>query len=462
VLSLWEREIGASEAPASTLEGEIRADVCIVGGGFLGLWTAIRIRELDPAAEVVVLDAGRCGGGAAGRNGGFVLSWWSKFLTLERLCGTDEALRLCSLSTDAIKDLEAFCDANAIDCGFRPDGWIWSATNGVQIGSWRGTVERLESLGEQPFVELTPAEIAARTGSPVHLAGVMEASAATVQPAALARGLRRVVVERGVRIFENSPMLRLEGTDTASVVTGRGRIEARTVVLALSAWTGAIGELRRHLIVVASDVVATDPAPGRLAEIGWSNGVSISDSRQLVHYYRTTEDGRIVFGKGGGDLAFRDNVGASFFEAPSRAAVVERHFRATYPTLDEIPVTSSWSGPVDRTKTGLPVFSHLHRHPGVVYGFGFSGNGVGPSVVGGCILASLALSRNDGWSGAGLVRDPTDPFPPEPIRFLGGRLVRAAVARKERCDDRGQRADPLTRALSTLTPNTRGAHQRGE
>jgi glycine/D-amino acid oxidase-like deaminating enzyme len=457
VLSLWEQQAGVeAEPPARSLDGAVDADVCVVGGGYLGLWTALRLRELDPGVDVVLVEATRCGSGAAGRNGGFVLSWWSKFLTLEKLCGTEEALRLCRLSTEAIGEIGAFASASSIGCDYRRDGWIWSATSRAQLGAWDATVARLEALGEEPFSTLTPDDLAGRTGSTAHLAGVLEVAAATIQPAALVRGLRRVAIERGVRVFEGSPMRRLERSAPAKVVTDRGSVKASTVILTLSAWTGLVRELRRHLIVVASDVVATEAAPERLAEIGRRDGLCISDARQLVHYYRTTVDGRIVFGKGGGTLGYRGEVTPSFFASPARGETVERRFRVVYPTLADVVVTHRWSGPVDRTRSGLPVFSRLPGKGHVLFGFGFSGTGVGQSLVGGRILASLALDRRDGWSAAGLVREPRQPFPPEPVRYLGGRLVRAAVARKEQVEDAGDEPDRLTRALASLAPTSRG------
>jgi putative aminophosphonate oxidoreductase len=458
VLSLWERQLAHDDGDvAPELEGAERADVCIVGGGYLGLWTAIALKDLSPGADVVLVEARTCGSGASGRNGGFALSLWSKFPTLERACGADEALRLSRMSADAVSELGSFCAANSIECDYRQNGWIWAATGRAQIGSWNATVERVRRLGAEPFVELSPSEVAAQTGSATHLAGVFEPVAATVQPAALASGLRRAAVGRGVRIFERSPMRRLERDTPAAVVTDRGRVTASHVVLALNAWAGCIRELRRHLVVVASDVIATQPAPERLRDIGWADGACISDSRQLVQYYRTTGDGRIVFGKGGGALAFRNRIGASFFSSPRRASTVERHFRDAYPALEDVAVTENWAGAVDRTQDGLPYFSRLPGQREIVYGVGFSGNGVAPSLFGGRILASLLLGKDDEWSRAGLVRDPSNPFPPEPIRYLGGNLVRRAVVRTERLEDAGRRPGSATRALSALAPTNRGS-----
>jgi glycine/D-amino acid oxidase-like deaminating enzyme len=269
-----------------------------------------------------------------------------------------------------------------------------------------------------------------------------------VQPALLARGLRRIARERGVRIFERSPMTGLERGRPPAIRTTGGRVVADRIVLALNAWAARLRELRRALLVVASDIVATAPMP----EPPWDGGLSISDSRLLVNYYRTTLDGRLVFGRGGGAFAFAGRVGA-VFEGPSpRAAEVEASMRSLYPDLAGVPVEASWSGPIDRTRTGLPFFGRLGGRPDILYAIGYSGNGVGPSYVGGRILASLALGLEDEWSRSGLVRDPLGSFPPEPVRYVGGLVVRAAVARKERAEDEGRAPSRLDTRLVSFAP----------
>src|SRR5439155_6341106 len=209
---------------------------------------------------------------------------------------------------------------------YRRDGWIWAATSRAQLASWSATVEELDRLGEHPFVELGPDETARRTGSPVHLDAVLEATGAGVQPAKLALGLRRVAIENGVRIFERSPMLRLarDGSEGGwQVSTAGGSVHTQNVVLAMNAWAVRIRQLRPYVLVVGSDIVATDPAPDRLADIGWTDGACISDGRLLVHYYRTTTDGRLVFGKGGGLLPRGPIIGPPFDGRSRRADTVE-------------------------------------------------------------------------------------------------------------------------------------------
>lgn len=459
VRSWWLTEAGDEEqvrsesepSPTATLDGELRTDVCIVGGGFLGLWTALRIKELAPAADVVVVEADICGGGASGRNGGFAMSFWHHFKALEQACGSAEALRLAHASCDAVAEIGTFCTEHGIDAHYRHDGWLWTATNPAQLGAWASTLAAIERHGEQPFVAVDPVELAFRSGSPAHIAGVFEATSATVQPAMLARGLLRIARERGVRVFEGSPMVALERSTPLVVRTDRGRVTAERVVLAMNAWAGQLRELRRAMVIVSSDIVITEPVPEALRTSGWADGVSISDSRLMVHYYRTTHDGRIALGKGGGRLAYGARIGASFTGSSPIEAQITARLRSVYRFLADVSMAASWTGPIDRTLDGLPFFMTLGR-PDLLCGAGFSGNGVGPSVLGGRILASLALDRDDEWSRCGLVREPPRGLPGEPARFIGGTVVRGAVARKELAQDDGRRVATIDRALSRLAP----------
>src|SRR5712691_9642506 len=330
--SLWldEALAGPGEEDAPALEGDERADVCIVGGGYTGLWTALRLKELEPSLDVVLIERDVCGSGASGRNGGFVLSWWVKFATLAKAFGTDEALRLARASARAVDDIGEFCREHGIEAGYHRDGYLWAATNAAQVGAWGTTMDSLARLREHPFEVLEVEEAARRAGSPRHLGGAFEASGAIVQPARLARGLRRVAIGRGVRVFEHTPLAALDGT---RVRTPGGSITASRVVLAMNAWAIRFRPIRSRIVVVGSDIVATPPVPERLAAIGWKDGLCISDSRLLVHYYRTTDDGRIAFGKGGGALPFGRRVGARVEGAspgPQRASV-EAGFRSIYP-----------------------------------------------------------------------------------------------------------------------------------
>jgi glycine/D-amino acid oxidase-like deaminating enzyme len=552
--SLWMEQALADEAGAAAaaapLDGERRADVCVVGGGYVGLWTALRVRELAPEARVVVLEADLCGSGASGANGGFALSWWPKIATLIARCGgdEDEAYRLARASAAAVGELAAFCELHGIDAELHRGGWLWTATASAQLGAWHQALRLSRARGDDPFAELTREELAERTGSRVHLGGVYEAGAATVQPARLARGLRAVALQAGVEIYERSPVVAIDAArgvvrtaapagvgaggraagaggraagaggraagaggraagaggraagagGRAAGAGGRafgaggraagarggaagGSVEAGAIVLATNAWAAGLAPLRGTLAVVSSDVVATAPMPDALAASGWSGGEAISDSHLRVDYWRTTGDARVVLGKGGGALAYGGRVGTRFDRPDGRAREVAAQLARLVPAAAGVPLAAAWGGAVDRSLDGLPFFGVLGGDeraadgrggrpdrgraagargsgapgggpPRVVYGLGFSGNGVAPALLAGRILASLALGREDEWSRCGLAGGPPGRFPPEPIRFLGGQLVRRAVARKERREDAERPVGRLTRALAALAP----------
>lgn len=440
------------EPQVRSLSMNITSDVTIVGGGYLGLWTAIRIKERSPSLKVVVVERDLCGAGASGRNGGFVTSYWAKYLSLHKLCGKEEATRIAENSAEAVLEIGAFCQENGIDAEFRADGWLWTATSPAQIGCWNILIDELAQHNVRPFEVLDNAEVARLGGTDRNLAGVFEPDAATVQPAMLALGLRSHAQKLGVTIYEHSPMIRLERTKAPKVVTRKGSVTSKKVVVAMNAWGARFPYLRRKVAIVSSDMIATTAKSDKLNEIGFRKGVAICDSRMFLNYYRNTPDGRIIFGKSLGHFAFAGHV-ADHYEGPSlRAGEVEESFRKLYPMLNCMDIESSWTGPIDRSVDGLPFFGRLDNHPDIVFGIGFSGQGVGPTVLGGRILASLALDEANQWSSCGLVRDNVEEFPIEPFRYVGSILVREALRRKEGFEDCARRPDALTLAIANLAP----------
>ena len=451
--SLWLQEALRAETAVDSQEllEETTADVCIVGGGYTGLWAALRIKELEPDADVVLIEQDICGGGPSGRNGGFALTWWSKLPTLVKRVGEEEAFRLAKLSEDAVTEIGAFCEREGIDAHFHQGGWLWTATSPAQVGAWQSSVDAAEAHGAHPYEILSAEQVQARTGSPVHLGAAFEKIAATVQPALLARGLRRVAVERGVRIYERTPMLELD-REVGRVRTPSGSVRADAVVLALNAWATKIPELARAVVAVSSDMVATAPMPDRLKESGWTGGEAISDCRMLVHYYRPTRDGRVAFGRGGGRLAFGGRVNSNFDYNGRQTRELEQELVSLVPAAQGVAITHAWGGPIDRTTDGLPIVGALPARAHIVYGTGYSGNGVAPSLTVAKILASSALRRDDEWAASPLNCGVCGTFPPEPIRFVGGLVVRQAVRLKEGREDRGKSVDPVTKAVAGLAP----------
>ena len=450
--SLW-LEQALAEAPAAEpapLPG--RAEVCVVGGGYTGLWTALHLKRIRPEAEVVLIEADVCGGGASGRNGGFVMSSWSKFGSLCKLASVGEALRYCRAAEAAIGAIGEFCEERGIAAEFSRHGWLWAATNETQVDAWATTLAAVEAAGAAPFEPLDRDEVRRRSGSDAHLAGVFEACCATVHPARLARGLAGAAREAGVAVHEGTALRSLAGDGPVRLETTRGSIACDRVVLATNAWAAAVPALRRAIVVVSSDVIATEPVPELLEGIGWKPGLAISDSRRMVNYYQRREDGTVVFGKGGGGLSFAGGVPAWMHGPSGRRRQAETHLRRLYPRLGAATVRASWCGPIDYSVTGLPFVGSLPGRERVLVGAGFSGNGVGPSYLAGKGLAELLCGAEPEDFPRAMRRPPVAKFPPEPLRYLGGRLVRDAIERKEDAEDGGRRPPRLVAAVAGLDP----------
>ncbi len=451
--SLWLDDLPAAQAPVQQLVNDITADVAIVGGGFVGLWTAITLKELEPGLRVAVLEANRCGSGASGLNGGFLMSWWPKIASLVRVCGLDDALWLADETTKSVSGLAAFLGQHGIDAEYRQAGWLWTATTPAHIDAWSGVVATAQRIGRgEIFQQLSREDVARRTGSDAHIAGICEPVNATIHPGKLGRGLAQIAAGLGVAVYETSRVESMVRSSPARLVTRRGSVTAGQVVIATNAWAASVPELERQFVCVGSAIVATAPIPGRLAEIGWVGGESITDSQTTVNYYRTTRDGRIVFGKGGGRIYFSGEPPPVSFNDSRGIAEATADFRRVYPMLADVPIERSWSGPIDRTYDSLPLLGRLDDAPNFLYGVGWSGNGVNPSRIGGRILASLLLGKRDRWAGNGLINRKTRIFPPEPVRYLGGSIVRAAMMRKDVKEIAGKSPSYLDDALVRLAP----------
>jgi glycine/D-amino acid oxidase-like deaminating enzyme len=278
---------------------------------------------------------------------------------------------------------------------------------------------------------------------------------ANLQPARLARGVRRVLLERGVTIHEATPARRLRPGRPAVIETDHGELAAERVVLALNAWAAGWPGFGSRLVTWSSYIVLTEPIPDRLAEIGYTGGEAISDARFTNHYWRATADGRIAFGGGGGRAGFGGRLGDWVTRDLGSVRLALRGLRRLYPQLHDVAIEDAWGGPIDIAPNHLPAFGTLP--PGNVhFGHGYSGTGLGPSHLGGRILAALALDRADDpvlrlpLVGARLHR-----FPPEPFRFVGARVIREAIVAKEQRDDEGRASPWPLRALVRL-PRTLG------
>ncbi len=451
--SFWLNEALSLEPDkAQVLDGRRNYDVTIVGGGFCGLWTAINLVRHEPSLRVAIVERDICGGGASGRNAGYVLSLWARFPAMAAFMGEEEALRMARASADSVAEIGAYCTEHGIDAEYENNGWLWGAACERHLGSWSSVAERLSRFQSYPFRELGRTEIGERWGLDGYMGGAFDAASAAVQPAKLVRGLMRRASALGVDIFERSPMTALVRDTPPRVVTQNGEIVADKVALTMNAWSVGFREFRRSLLIAAAEAAVSAPMPDVLSHMGFAKGPVVTDSRIMVGNLRPTAGGRIEFGKGGGHIARAGRVGHRFDGAPPRLDLMIEETRQASTHLRNMTAAHSWIGPIDRTAETVPMFGTLPGSERIFYGCGFSGNGVGPTHLGGKILASLVLGLNDQWSSSGLVRPPAQRFPDEPVRTIGSKLVLTAVARKDRLDHQGRPIDRVTKRLAAFAP----------
>ena len=448
------------------------------------------LTELEPGARVVLLEADICGGGPSGRNGGFVTNWWDEFPTLVDRYGAAGAIGVGEAMEAAVDAVGAFCAANGVDAWFTKAGSLSASAAPAQDGGWLPAVDALPRARRSATASCRrhADEVRARVDSPVFRDGAFMPGAATVQPAALARGLRRVLLERGVTIHEGTTrrrgrrpaagLARWPGRRDAPCAAspgngrrpaagprsddvsagGEGEVLAGSAVLALNAWAAAWPWFGARLVTWSSYIVLTEPIPDRLADIGWTGGEGVADARFTLHYLRTTPDGRIAIGGGGGRAGFGGRIGPAFTDSVADARRAAAGLRRLFPSLRDVRIEDAWGGPIDISADHLPWFGSVRGRP-IHYGHGYSGNGVGPAVVGGRILAARALERADDPALALALADgrPPRPFPPEPARYLGARLIREAAVRRETMEERGEEPGSVLREVSRL-PRRLGYH----
>jgi glycine/D-amino acid oxidase-like deaminating enzyme len=458
-LGYWIEEAGEVE-PTAPLSGEREADVLVIGGGYTGMWTAWYARQLEPEARVVLLEAEQfCGRGPSGRNGGFCNAMWFSLASMRDRWGAEGALVTAHAAQAAVERIERFCEEQGVDAWFRPAGYVQVSTTAAHDRSWLDAVEACREMGVPEMLRpLSVGEVAERCKSPAFRAGAESPTSATVQPARLALGLRGRLLAAGVEIHESSPVRSFrEAGDGVEAHTDAGSVRAARGVLAIgSAAKGRHGPLRDRLTVASSHIVLTEPVPDVLEQLGWTGGECITDSRSLLHYFRTTPDGRIVFGWGGGRIAAGARTKGRAEVDAAVIAGASAHLHDYFPQLRGRRITHAWGGPIDASPTHLPAVKTLGRRRAFVAA-GYTGNGVGPSNMVGRTLAALALGREDHETRLAFVDADAPRVPPEPLSRLGGEAIRLAILRKEEAEMQGRRPGRLASAVARV-PELIGFH----
>jgi glycine/D-amino acid oxidase-like deaminating enzyme len=448
----WWLDEAGRQAPAPKLEGDTAADVCIVGGGYTGLWTALALKERDPSLQVVLIESETCGAGPSGRNGGFLHGYWAGLADLLPLLGSERALQLARAGERIVPAVRAFCESRGEDVWLRESGMLMVSAAPSQDQAIDSAVAAAAEVdAAEQAVALDAQAVAERIRSPVFRRGVYFPDGATVQPARLVHALRRAALDSGVLVYEHTPALRIRA---GLVGTPHGSVRAPEIVVAVNAAATGWRQVARHVTNFGSYVVLTEPVPELLEEIGWTGGEAVLDARMFLHYFRTTADGRVLMGSGSGPIGFRGRVDGRFSKDDATAARAEHGLRRLLPGLAEARIERAWGGPIDVSADHLPFFGTV-KDKRIHYGLGYSGHGVGPTWLGGQILASLVLRREDEWTALPLASRKVASLPPEPFKHVGGALVRSSILACERADEENRRA-PLPARLGAALPRLFG------
>jgi glycine/D-amino acid oxidase-like deaminating enzyme len=419
--------LSAAHEPAPALTGATDADLCIVGGGFTGLWAALYAKAEDPARDVVVLEAETAGFGASGRNGGFAVASLTHGIENGLARFADEMETLERLALENFEGLRADLEQSAIDCDFEPTGELLALTDAYQDAWLEDEAEQLRRFGHEVTV-LDQAAMQAEIASPTYRGGVWDHTGAGIlDPGKLAAGLRDAALRLGVRVHEHSAV-----HDIASdllVLTAAGRVRARKVLLATSAYPPLLRRIRHYVVPVYDYALVTEPVD--LSTVGWKHRQGVGDGGNQFHYYRLTADNRILYG--GWDAVYRYGgpVGPRQDEHDPTFATLAQHFFHTFPQFEGVRFTHRWGGAID-TSSRFSVFFGTAHGGRLAYATGYTGLGVAAARFGGRTALDLLDGRDTEATRLRYVRSKPIPFPPEPLRWAVIQLTRNRLAAADR------------------------------
>jgi glycine/D-amino acid oxidase-like deaminating enzyme len=424
--------------PLPALAENLRCDLAVVGGGYSGLWTALLAKERDPGRDVVLLEAQRIGWAASGRNGGFCDSSLTHGLPngIDRFPG--ELATLTRLGAENLDAIEGAVGRYSIDCGWERTGEMNVATAEWQAAELREYARTAAEYGEHVEYLDTDA-IRAEVASPTYLAATWgRDGCAMVNPARLAWGLRDACLALGVRIFEHSPVTGLAKSAAGMELrTKQGRqVTAGHVALATNIFPSLLRRVRPYLAPVYDYVLMTEPlSAAQLASVGWRNRQGIGDSANHFHYYRLTEDNRILWGGYDAIYHFGNRIAPELDQRPATFHKLARHFFETFPQLEGLKFSHSWGGVID-TCTRFCAFFDTAYGGRVAYAAGYTGLGVGATRFGAGVMLDLLGGGPTELTELEMVRKKPLPFPPEPVKSFGINLTSWSLGRADRSGGR--------------------------
>jgi glycine/D-amino acid oxidase-like deaminating enzyme len=420
----------ARPAPRPAYDVNGTADLCVVGGGFSGLWTAILAKERDPSRDVVLLEADRIGWAASGRNGGFCAA----SLTHGHANGAerwpDEIGTLGRLGRENLDAIEEALRRFGIDCDFERPGAITVATEPHHLEWLR------EMVAENPEATYLDADaMRAEVSSPTFLGGVHEPhDMAMVDPAKLAWGLAEAAESLGVRIHEHTHVSGVARSGAGLDVRTDGDlvVRARKVALGTNAFPSLVRRVRLYTVPVYDYALMTEPLSAeQLGAIGWRGRQGLDDMTNQFHYFRITRDHRILWGGYDAIYHFGRHVRPAYDQRPETFDMLARQFFTTFPQLEGLRFSHRWGGAID-TCTRFCAFFGTAYAGRAAYALGYTGLGVGATRFGADVMLDLLDGVDSERTRLEMVRKKPLPFPPEPFAWTGIELTRRSLAAADR------------------------------
>ncbi|MFU8874028.1 NAD(P)/FAD-dependent oxidoreductase [Micromonospora sp. SL4-19] len=431
--------------PRSRLTGARSTDLVVIGGGFTGLWAAILAKQDNPAADVVVLEAERIAFGASGRNGGFVSDSLTHGLSHGLSRWPAEMESLVRLGRENLAAIAETVRRSGIDAGLRLCGKTTVAVAPHQVAELAALAELHQAHGDDATL-LDGDQVRADVASPGYLGGVrLRGTGGLVDPARLAWGLASVAESLGVTIHEDTRVTGFDRSPGGVVVrTADGGITCHRVVIGTNAYPPPLRRLRHWILPVYDYVLVTEPlSEAQRAELRWPEAQGITDAGNQFHYYRLTDDNRILFGGYDAIYWFGNRVEAALDQRDATHLLLARHFAETFPQLDGVRFTHRWGGVIDSTTRFTPMFGTT-RDRRIAYAVGYTGLGVAASRFGAQVALDLLAGRETERTRLQMVRRRPVPFPPEPLRYPVVEMTRRALAA---ADARDGRRGPWLRLL---------------
>lgn len=411
-------------------------DLCVIGGGYTGLWTAILAKERDPSRDVVLIEAHEVGAAASGRNGGFMDSSLTHGIANAQQRFPDEVELLERLGAENLDEIAATIRRYDIDCDFERPGVIEIAStrhSSSYLDELREDYEQLVAMG-QDAVLLDADAVRREVASPIFTGGLWRRhTTALVDPARLAWGLKRAAASLGVRIYEDTRATGLERErNGVTVRTALARIEARRVAIATNAFKPLLRRIHNYVIPVYDYCLTTEPlTPAQLESVGWRNRQGLSDVSNQFHYYRLTADNRILWGGYDAIYHYGGKMNRDLESRPETWATLSQHFFETFPQLDGVRFSHAWGGAID-TCSRFSVFWGRAMDGRVAYALGYTGLGTGSSRFGAQVMLDMLDGVETEATRTTFARTKPTPFPPEPFRFLAVQLTRWSLDREDR------------------------------